>query len=179
MSTTVKDLIKEINNNRTNASSNVKDEQRVMQAMLNDKDYKVDVYKSTGVVGTYCPYEESRRMLTNVIKDTTKIGAKEAAELAENYEFGRAESEIMVGISKEFVNTYVETGRKLPLGGREKSNIALEKKVKEARANTYPKKVGVDANGKDIYENVNDGTVIPAHGTLKVHAGCPAWLKEN
>ena len=90
--------------------------------------------------------------------------------------FGKTESEIMVGISKEFINTFVETGRKLPLGGREKSNIALEKRVKEARPNNYPKKIGVDADGKDIYETVNDG-MIPSHNTLKVHAGCPDWLK--
>lgn len=176
MATTVRDLIVEINNSRTNAKPNMKDEQRIMQAMLNDPDYKVDVYKSTGVVGVYCPYEESRRMLSNIIKDTTKISAKEATELAENYQFGKTESEIMVGISKEFINTYVETGRKLPLGGREKSNIALEKRVKEARPNNYPKKIGVDADGKDIYETVNDG-MIPSHNTLKVHAGCPDWLK--
>lgn len=176
---TVQELITEINGNRTNASSNIKDEQRVMRAMLNDKDYKVDVYKGTGVIGTYCPYEESRRLLSNVIKSTTKITAQEATELASDYEFSRADSEIMVGLSKEFINTYVETGRKLPLGGREKSNVSLEKKVKEARANTYPKKVGVDANGKDIYENVNDGTIIPSHDSIKVHGGCPAWLKDK
>ena len=35
----------------------------------------------------------------------------------------------MINISKQFIHTYLETGRKLPLGGREKSNISLVNKT--------------------------------------------------
>lgn len=154
----VRELVNEINETRTQTAASSKDEVRVMQAMLNDKSFVVDVYGNKGIKGQYCPYEESRAMIANIIKDTTRINSKEASDLANAYEFGKQESTIMVGISKEFVNTYMDTGRKLPLGGRENSNISIAKKVK-------PEKVS------------DSGKVIPSHNGLKVYSGCPSWLK--
>ena len=154
----VRELVNEINETRTQTSASAKDEARVMQAMLNDDSFVVDVYGNKGVKGQYCPYEESRTMIANIIKSTTKINAKEAEDLANAYEFGKQESTIMVGLSKEFVNTYTETGRKLPLGGREHSNISIAKKVKPEKAS-------------------DSGKVTPSHNGLKVYSGCPSWLK--
>lgn len=175
----VKELIEEINNSRTQISSSVKDEVRVMKAMLNDPTFKVDIWSANGINGQYCPYEDARSLIANVIKDTTKISNSEAIDLANNYQFGNKEASIMIGLSKEFVNTYLQTGRKLPLGGREKSNISIAYKTKEG-VNSYPKKIGVDKNGADIYETFSEG-VIPAHGSLKVYSSCPSWLynKDN
>lgn len=175
MSETVLDVIKEINATRTQTSSSNKDEIRVMKAILNDPDFKVDIYNNTGVVGSYSPYDESRTLVSNIIRDTAKITKREAMELAQNYEFGNQESKIMIGLSKEFINTYIETGRKLPLGGREKSNISIAKRVKEKHVGEYPKKVGVNADGTDKYENVKK--TIPEHGSIKVYSSCPSWLK--
>lgn len=172
----VRDLVNEINETRTQTSASNKDEVRVMNAMLNDPDFKVDVWGRNGIEGQYCPYDEARNMVANIIKDTTKISSQEATDLASNYKFGKQESSVMIGISKEFINTYIETGRKLPLGGRADSNISIAKKVKEARANTFPKKVGVNDDGTDRYETVDQGT-IPAHGSLKVYSPAPSWLK--
>ena len=173
----VMDLVNEINTTRKQTSSSAKDEVRVMQEMLNDKEFKVNVYGRTGVEGVYCPYEESRIMIGNIIKNTTKINNKEAMELANNYEFGKQESNIMVGISKEFINTYLQTGRKLPFGGRADSNISISRKVKEAKVISSPKKVGVNDDGTDKYESVSDGSITPAHGSIKVYSSCPPWLK--
>lgn len=178
MENTVKELIKEINETKTQISASAKDEVRVMKAMLNDPTFKVDIYGNSGVEGQYCPYDEARMMVANIIKDTTKISSKEAADLANSYEFGKQEANIMIGISKEFINTYIETGRKLPLGGRETSNISIAKKVKEERTNSFPKKVGVNDDGTDRYETVSEG-VIPAHGSLKVYSSAPSWLTNK
>ena len=41
----VNDLIKEINENRTQTSASSKDEVRVMNAMLNDPEFKVDIFQ--------------------------------------------------------------------------------------------------------------------------------------
>ena len=172
----VRELINEINTTRTQASSKAKDEIRVMKAMLNEPNFKVDVYGKSGVEGQYCPYEESRIMVSNIIKNTTKISQQEAMNLANSYEFGNQESAIMVGLSKEFINTYIETGRKLPLGGREKSNISIAKKVKEERVGNSPRKVGVNADGTDKYENTPSAP-IPEHGSLRVYSSCPSWVK--
>lgn len=173
---TVRALINEIDSTRTQTSASAKDEVRVMKEMLNCPDFKVDVYGKSGVEGQYCPYEESRIMVSNIIKDTTKINAKEAMELSSNYEFGKQEATIMVGLSKEFINTYMETGRKLPLGGRETSNISIAKKVKKERIGNTPRKVGVNADGTDKYENTSSAP-IPEHGSLKVYSSCPSWVK--
>lgn len=176
---TVRELINEINTTRTQTSASAKDEIRVMRAMLNDKDFKVDVYGTTGVIGSYCPYEESRALVSNIVRDTTKISGREAMELANNYEFGKQESIIMIGLAKEFINTYIETGRKLPLGGRENSNISIAKKIKEERVGGYPKKVGVNDDGSDKFETVSENNIIPSHGSLKVYSSCPTWLKNK
>ena len=48
-STSVLNLIKEINDTRTQTSASAKDEVRVMRAMLNDPTFKVDVYGRSGV----------------------------------------------------------------------------------------------------------------------------------
>lgn len=176
MANTVMELVKEIDETRSQRSASAKDEVRVMRAMLNDSEFVVDVYGKGGVIGQYCPYDDARAMVANIIKGTTKINTKEAELLADNYEFTKQDANTFINISKEFVNTYVETGRKLPLGGRERSNISLSKKVKEERSNNFPKKVGVNDDGSDKYESCGEG-IIPAHNSLRVHSSCPPWLK--
>ena len=176
MASTVMELVKEINETRTQTSASAKDELKVMQAMLNDREFVVDVYGKTGVIGQYCPSDDAHTMAANIIKGATKMTTKEAELLAENYGFTKSDANTFINISKEFINTYVETGRKLPLGGREKSNIALSKKVKGERSNNFPKKVGVNDDGTDKYESCGEG-MIPTHNSLRVHSSCPPWLK--
>lgn len=175
MSESLLELVNEINQTRSQTSASAKDEVRVMKAMLNDPTYTVDIYSKDGVVAQYSPYNSARSLVSNIIKDTAKISGKEADELASNYKFGKSEASTMIDLSKEFVNVYMDTGRKLPLGAREKSNISLSRKVKESHPNTYPKKIGTDSNGKDIYETVTDG-MIPEFNSVKVYAPCPDWL---
>lgn len=171
----VKNLIEEINSSRSQTSASIKDEVKVMRAMLNDPTYKVDVWSRSGIEEQYCPYDEARSMIAKVLTDTTKISSNEAQDLANNYVFGKQESAIMVGISKEFVNTYIETGRKLPLGGRETSNISIAKKIKPETSKTFSKKVGVNDDGTDKFEKAS--VIVPEHGSLKVFSSAPSWIK--
>ena len=153
-------------------SSSKKDEITVMKALINDPQYKVDVYDNSGKCGEYYPGKEFRKLITNVISDVTKMPKKEAAELVDSYDFGKSDASTMVQFSKEFVNTYLQTGRKLPLGGRETSNIELEWKNIEDRVSSTPVKR-------------NDGTMervdrfIPAHGGIKVSNSCPKWVYDR
>ena len=176
MASKVLELVKEIDETRSQRSASAKDELRVMRAMLNDPEFIVDVYGKSGVIGQYSPYEDAHNMAANIIKGATKMSTKEAEHLASTYEFTKQDAAAFINISKEFINTYVETGRKLPLGGRERSNISLSKKVKEERSNNFPKKVGVNNDGSDKYETCGEGT-IPSHNSLRVHSSCPPWLK--
>ena len=171
----INELLKEIKTNLSQTSSSQKDEVRVMKAMLNDKDYKVDIYGKDGKEGTYCPAEDAREMIASVISAAAKIPQAEAAKLADDYEFKKSEATSMINLSKEFVNTYLQTGRKPPLGGRAKSDVALSLKEVEEGVRTYPKKVGVDANGKPIYQKAE--AKISAHESIRVSASCPTWIE--
>lgn len=173
---TVKDIIKEIDESRkSKTSSCMKDEVKVMEAMLNDNSFIVDIYSKTGVVGQYCPAEDAHNMISNIIKNTTKISAKEAEELSKDYVFTKQDAATFVNLSKEFINTYMETGRKLPLGGRKDSNISIAKKVKEERTSNFPVKIKNNEDGINSYETINK--TIPSHGSLKVYSPCPSWIK--
>ena len=175
---TVEELIKNIQENRTQTSANAKDEVRVAQAMLNDPSYKVDIYSKKGIQGQYCPYEDVRAMCSSVIKDTTKISQAEADGLIKDYQFDRAEAQSMVNFSKEFINTYIQTGRKLPLGGRERSNVQLAIKTKEAKIASFPAATSVDSDGNKVY-STSQGKFVPEHDTIKVYSSCPAWLQNR
>lgn len=164
------ELIKEINETLSQTSASQKDEVRVMEAMLNDKDYKVGEYTSAGKVGEYCPYEDSRKMVASIVSKTAKIPSAEAKNLADEFEFGKQESTTMVNISKEFINTYVGTGRKLPLGGRENMSASLSIKHVEASTKQFP--VG------GIGSKERGEVTIPAHDSIKVAAPCPVWKKK-
>lgn len=175
MSNLVQNLVKEIKDNLSQVSSSVKDETRVMQAMLNDTEYEVGVYAATGLKETYNPAKDFRSMLTSVISGTTRISKDEASSLVNDYEISKSEAASMVNVSKEFINTYLNTGRKLPLGGREKSNISLSIKEMKPTVKTYPKKVGINEDGTDRYETAE--RKVPAHVSVKAYASCPEWVK--
>ena len=175
MSESVKSLVKEIQTGLSQTSSSRKDEVRVMKAMLNDPTYEVDEYGKDGVIGTYNPCKDFRSMCTSIIASTTKIPQTEAANMMESYEVKKSEAASMVNISKEFINTFLKTGRKLPLGAREKSDVSLSLKKVEASTRMYPQKVGVNDDGSDRYSKTP--TSIPAHESVRVHAPCPTWVK--
>ena len=161
----------------TRKSASAQDEVRVMKAMLNDKDYRVEEYKGTGKVSEFCPSEKIRSFSSSVISNAVDMSISEANAIMEDYEYSNKEAELLIDVSKEFINTYLDTGRKLGLGGRVDSNISLTQKVVEETTTTYPKKVGEDAEGKPIYEHPE--SVIPAHKSISVSGSCPKWLKSE
>lgn len=171
MESNVSKLVEEIKDGLSQQGSSVKDENRVMRAMLNDKEFVADVYNKTGVVGQVCPYQEARDMLTSVISKTAKIPVAEAEVLSNNHMFTKGESANMVAISKEFINTYLGTGRKISLGKRAESDISLTPKDIPTCTRTYPKKIG---EGQYVKGEVE----VPAHKSIKVTAPCPEWLKK-
>lgn len=171
----VRELVKEIKDNLSQKSSSQKDEVRVMKAMLNDREYEVGIYGKDGLEGTFCPAKEARKMTTSIISSAAKIPVAEAEKLADAHEFKKSEAESMISISKEFINTYIETDRKLPLGGRELSDVALMKKEVPESIRTYPKKTGVNEDGSARCEHPT--VKVKAHNRVKVIAPCPKWVK--
>lgn len=171
---TVQEIISQLQNAKTTTSSK-KDELRVMRAMLNDTNYKVAAYNSSGEVSFICPSEIIRNTCASVMAGVTKMSMAEANHLMARHEFKRSEAENMIEFSKEFVNTYLESGRKLAFGGRERSNVAISKVHKEACYRKFPKREIVD--GKEQYNNGKTWT--PAHDTFKVHTKVPTWFSPE
>lgn len=172
---TVDTLVKEIHDGLKQKNSSQKDEVRVMQAMLNDTEFKVGIYSKNGKESEYCPAEDFKSMASSIISSTAKINKEEAKGLVADYNVSKAEASSMVNISKQFVNTYLGTGRKLPLGGREKTNFALSSRVVPEKTKLCPKKVGIDEDGNDIYEKIE--MTIPSHVGLKAYGSCPSWVR--
>lgn len=171
---TVNELLSIINNGKTCTASK-KDEVRVMKAFMNDTSYKVDVYGPKGKESSFNPSTELREACASIMSSAAKISFAEANSLMKRYDFKRSESEKLVNFSKEFVNTYLHTGRKLTLGGREKSNISIALKDVPAGNRTYPKCVGFDKKGKKVYV---PGTIfVPGYESIKVYAPSPEWVK--
>lgn len=170
----VEELIHDINVNLSQRSASQKDEVRVMQEMLNDKTYVVGEYSKDGKVGEFCPSAEARRIVTSIVANGARVPIAEAKTIGDNYVFSRPEATSMVEIAKEFVNTYVQTGRKLPLGGREKMNTSLALKVVDTRRKTLPETPLTKTSGK-----VNAEIIIPGYNTIKAQGGCPKWVKNG
>ena len=163
-----REIIEAVKASVSQHSASRKDEITVMKAMINDPDYSVDVYDKDGKSEEYFPGREFRRVVSNAVAATTKIPAKEAVELVNAYEFTKSDAAALVGLSKEFVHSYLQTGRKLPIGGRITSNVDLVwKKFAERTA-------GVPARAGETDRSV---TVIPAHEGIKVSNPCPPWVK--
>ena len=172
---TVKACIEDIQKNLTQKGSSKKDESRVMKAMLNDITYKVGVFGKDGLEGEYCPAEDYKNMCVEIVTDTTHISAEEAIKLIQKRDASKVESDAMVRIGKEFILTYMQTNRKLPLGCREHSDVSFIRKEVPETTKSYPRKVGVNEDGTPRYSKVP--TTVPAHDTIKVQSGCPMYKK--
>ena len=178
----VRELIDDIHRNRQSSANaydtkSQKDELAIMRAMLNDKSYQVNVYGNEGIQYQYCPALAIRDTCSSIITNSTGISMQESTKIMENYEFKPHEAKNLIDLSKEFVNTYLETGRKLPLGGRERSNVSLIKKIIPAGKIAYPVKVGEDENGKAICESKE--THVEEYDSIRVYGPCPNWIKNK
>lgn len=171
----VKEIIDEIRSGLSQTSSSTRDEIRVMKALLNDKEFKVGIYDKNGKVGERCPSQEIRSMISGVVASTTKITNSEAEQLVDGYEFKKSDAVTMIDFSKDYINTALSTGRKIPLGATESSNISISKKVVEAKTRHYPKRVGVNDDGSPRCETAE--ATVPAHESIRVFSPCPTYIK--
>ena len=167
----VEELVSEIRKDLKQVSSSQKDEVSVMQAMLNSPDYEVGVYSKEGQVGTYNPCKDFRGMCTNIITSTTKMPKTEAVEHVDKYTVTKSDAETMVNVSKEYMNTYLGTGRKIKLGGRERSDYAMSIKEVPTSVKSYPIK---DKNTGKVEFGKKE---VPAHNSVKVYGSCPSWVR--
>lgn len=172
----VVDVIKTIKGNVKQHSSSIRDEVTVMQALMNDKDYAVEVYKKDEKE-LYYPGQEFRGMISDVISSTTKINKDESSALVDKYDFKRSQAQAMVDISKQFIHSYLDTGRKMKLGGRETSNVSLMKKEFEPGMRKYPARIGTADDGRSIMRT--NEKWVGAYSGIKASSPCPEWIKNQ
>ena len=111
------ELIKDIKSKTKNQIAiNKADEVRVMRTMLNDPEFTIGVYeRNTGYVGDRSPYHESREFVKHVIMGATGLDGQDSEHLANNYEFQKRDAIFLIDNARDFVQTYLSTGRKFTL----------------------------------------------------------------
>ena len=166
----VMELIQDIKDNLKQKSASRRDEESVMRAMLNDRNFIVRDYATQE---THCPATEYRDMISGIIASTTKMPKVEAQSIADSYEVKKSDASTMVTLSKDFFSNALRTGRKINLGATEKSDISIQLKEIPETQKKFPMKTGVNEDGSPRYEK--NETTIPAHEGLKVSSPCPKW----
>lgn len=151
---------KEKGSSRANKEAEI----NVMKELLNDKSFKVGIYKEgEGKVGEYSPYEDRQQIVTEIIEHAN-ISKAEAAELASLYEFSKKSASAMVNLSKEFVNTYIGSGIPMNFGGRENINLKLKsKEVPEKEITIKPGTIG-NKTDKPITKKCESFTTVKNTG---------------
>lgn len=163
MEQTMKELMAEIKEvTKKQKSASKVDEIRVMKTMLNDPDFTVSVYdKSKGLIGSRCPREEAVKFAANLCSSITGIDSKSANELASNYEFSKKDATFMIETSRDFISTYLGTGRKLPIVQSQKSQADLLVRQIPAKEKSVP--------------GSNKTTKVPAYDKIISKSKCPKY----
>lgn len=120
-------------------SSSRVDEVRVMRTMLNDPNFSVSIYdKNKGYIGKRCPREEACKFAANLSSAITGLDNKSATELANNYEFTKKDAIFLIENGRDFQQTYLSTGRKLPIVQSETSEAAIFLRHIDEKEKTVP-----------------------------------------
>ena len=168
----VNPIIQNIKDNLSQRSISKKDEAIVMKAMMNDPEYFVSTYSKTKdddiCIEKYYPGLEFRKTIANIVANLTHIPRKEAKMLVSQYEFNYSEAKSFINFSKEFINTYLQTGRKIGLGGRDTSDVELMWKIISSKTASVPDR---NNGSRQIVH-------VPEHGGIKTINPCPKWISE-
>ena len=168
MEQTMNELMTEIREvTKKQKSCNKVDEIRVMRTMLNDPDFEVSIYdKNKGLIGTRCPRTEAVKFISNVCSAVTGIDSKSADELANGYEFTKKDAIFLLDNSRDFTQTYLTTGRKLPIVQSEKSQAELLVK-------SIPEKEKAIPAG----DSVKQITKVPGYDKIVAKSKCPKYFR--
>lgn len=165
-------LMKEIQEiTKKQKSASRVDEIRVMRTMINDPDYSISIYdKNKGYIGTRCPREEAVKFAANISSAITGLDSKSANELANRYEFTKKDAVFLLENHRDFTQTYLSTGRKLPIIQSESAEAGIFFKDLDEREKSVP-----DGTGN------NKNSIIPAYTKVVCRSKCPKYhgVKEE
>ena len=171
MKSEMEQLIEEIKKvTETQTSINKADELRVMTTMLNDPEFSVGVYdKKIGYIGQRSPHDEAVKFVGDVIQRATGLDKKDSQHLASELEFTKRDANFLIGNMKDFLATYVSTGRKI--------NIM---QTGSTEANLFTKEIGSSTKTIPNKDNPNDTKTITTSPYTKLvsQSKCPKYTEN-
>jgi hypothetical protein len=132
-------LIQEIVEKTSQTSTNKADELAVMQSMLNDKEFAVAIFeRGKGYVGSRSPRNEAIQLTVDTLSSVTGMTSSEALALSQDYQFTKKDAGHFINIGKDFVGTYLQTGRKTTLISEPRMEATVSLKLVEAHDKSVP-----------------------------------------
>ena len=152
----MQDLMKQIQEiTMKQKSQNKGDEVAVAQTLLNDPDFQVGIYdKNKGLIGTRNVHEEAVKFVANISAEITGLEKKTAEELASKYTFTKKDANFIINTSRDFVQTYLKTGRKFNLVQSEDAEANIFLKPTPAKEKLIPTKDGTKLVKTGAYQKV-------------------------
>lgn len=145
--TVTDNLIKDIVERTTQVAVNKADEVEVMQTMLNDKEFSVAVFdRNKGYMGSRSPRNEAIQLAVDTLSGVTGMSTVEAHALTENYEYTKRDAAHFINIGKDFIGTYLQSGRKMTL-------------ISEPRIEATVSLKHVEEHDKSVPDRDNPGSV--------------------
>ena len=168
--TTVNELIEQIKEVTAHQKAqSLVDEVRMMRMQLNDPTFRVSIYdRKKGRIGDRCPREEAVKFIANTTAELTGLELSTATELADKYEFSKKDATFFLNMQRDFLTTYLKTGRKINVVQSEDCEASLFLRPTSSREKLVPGKDG------------NSTTVVPAYNKLISRSKVPGYMsKEN
>lgn len=152
----MQDLMKQIQEiTMKQKSQNKGDEVAVAQTLLNDPDFQVGIYdKNKGLIGTRNVHEEAVKFVANISAEITGLDKKTAEDLASQYTFTKKDANFIINTSRDFVQTYLKTGRKFNLVQSEDTEANIFLKPTPAKEKLIPTKDGTKLVKTGAYQKV-------------------------
>lgn len=133
-------LIKDIIERTTQTAINKADEVTVMQCMLNDSEFEIGTFDgNNGLVGTHSPRADAMGLIIDTTASVTGMSTAEAYNLSKDYEFTKRDASRFISIGKDFVGTYLQTGRKMVLTNNDpRGQAIIHLKATDAKQKKVP-----------------------------------------
>jgi hypothetical protein len=164
------ELIDQIKQNTKNKSQSISDQLRVQQMLLNDPDYEISIYdKNKGRIGSRNVHTEAVNFISDISSAITGVDKKEAFECASKYKFTKKDANFFYNMNRDFMQTYLQTGRKINIVQTENSEASIFYRPVASREKIVP---GRNGNG-------NRSTVVSAFQKVVVRSRAPKYMKKG
>lgn len=147
-------------------SQSISDQIRVQQMLLNDKEYEVGIYdRNRGRIGSRNVHHEAVNFVADISSAITGLDRQSAQEAAEGYTFTKKDASFFVNMTHDYLQTMLQTGRKVPIVQTEDSEASILYRAVESREKKVP--------GKDTT------VVVPGYRKVVVKSKAPKYIDKN